>query len=61
MDLAAGAKFPINSLYDLVDVEVEVEINGSRTKLQSPWTSDSIPQDMPSLMNRLSYRGESVY
>ncbi len=54
MNLAAGAQFPINSLYDLVDVEVRVEIDGATKTLQSPWTLDNIQTDMPILMDRLS-------
>jgi len=54
MDLSGGAKVQINSLYDLVDAEVEVEINKSKTTLKSPFTLANLATDMPKLQDRLS-------
>lgn len=61
MNLAGGARFTINSLYDLIDAEVEVEIDGVRTTLQSPWTSDNMAEFLPSLLDRLTtVRGQYI-
>jgi len=54
MELSDGANFNINSLYDLVDAEVEVEVNGTRTTLQSPFSSENLAEYMPDLLNRLT-------
>jgi len=54
MDLAGGAKVTINSLYDLVDMQVEAEIDGTTTTLNSPWTSENLQNDMPILQERLT-------
>lgn len=39
LDLTQGAAQQISSLYELIDAEVEAEINGQTTTLQSPWSS----------------------
>lgn len=58
MDLRAGASFEINSIYDLIDVEVEVEINSVMTTLSSPWTSSDMTSYLPDLLERCSTSGE---
>jgi len=58
MDLRAGASLEINSIYDLIDVEVEVEINGVMTTLSSPWTSSEMTSYLPDLLERSSVSGE---
>jgi len=40
LDISPGKQFTINSLYDLVDAEVEAQIDNSTQTLASPWTSD---------------------
>lgn len=52
LDLSAGASTEIDSLYELIDAEVEAEIDGSRTTLISPWSSDisSLQEDLPILL-----------
>jgi hypothetical protein len=40
MDLSRGGSYKFDSLYDLIDAVVEVEIDGVPTELTSPWTSD---------------------
>jgi Type II secretion system (T2SS), protein K len=54
MDLSGGAKVKINSLYDLVDAEVEVKVNGTTSTMKSPFTLANIATDMPKLQDRLS-------
>jgi type II secretory pathway component PulK len=49
MDLAAGAKFEIKSLYDLVGRQVDATVNGQPQTLSSPWSEGSITTDMPIL------------
>lgn len=41
MDLTGGAKYEIKSLYDLIGSQVEVQINGQATLLESPWSADA--------------------
>lgn len=41
MDLTGGAKYEIKSLYDLIGSQVEVQINGQATLLDSPWSADA--------------------
>jgi hypothetical protein len=56
MNLATGAQFKFNSIYDLVDAEVDAEVDGVSTTLASPWTSDAadMQEYLPDLMDRLS-------
>lgn len=58
MDLSGGAKFTINSIYDLIDAEVEVEIDGAMQTLKSPFTSDDMTSYLPPLLDRLSTTGD---
>jgi DNA uptake protein ComE-like DNA-binding protein len=51
MNLAAGAKVTINSLYELVGAQVEIEIDGVMTTLDSPWPIDSMEQLLPELFD----------
>lgn len=41
MDLSQPPKAQFRSLYDLIDAQVKVQINGAETTLNSPWTSQS--------------------
>jgi DNA uptake protein ComE-like DNA-binding protein len=43
IDLTNGGQQQINSLYDLVGIEVEIEIDGTKTTLESPWAEDANP------------------
>lgn len=56
LDLSQGGSQKIESLYELIDAEVEGEINGSRTKIVSPWTSDpgDLAENLPILFDTLS-------
>ena len=56
MDLSAGAAFTINSIYDLVGSEVEIEIDGTKTTLTSPWPADaaSMTTNLPILHDILT-------
>jgi hypothetical protein len=56
MDLAPGAKVAIISLYELVDAEVIVKIEGTDTTLQSPWTTSggALAQSLPALLEGMT-------
>ncbi|MFG0335100.1 MAG: general secretion pathway protein GspK [Maioricimonas sp. JB049] len=56
LDLSKGGSQKIESLYELIDAEVEGQINGSRTTLTSPWTSDpgDLIENLPILFDVLS-------
>lgn len=54
MDLSGGAKFTINSLYELVDVEVNAQINNASTTLKSPWSSANLTQMWPQVLEKLT-------
>lgn len=41
LDLTQGAQQEIDSLFELIDAEVEAEIDGTRKTLNSPWSSGS--------------------
>jgi hypothetical protein len=49
MDLSKGAQYEIGSLYDLIDRQVQVEINGSQQTLSSPFTLSNIQEALPQL------------
>ncbi|MDF1743678.1 MAG: type II secretion system protein GspK [Gimesia sp.] len=51
IDLSGGGIFTINSLFDLIGSEVETEIDGQKTTLQSPWLADpaAMTVDLPIL------------
>ncbi len=53
MDLSKGASQKITSLYDLIGTQVDVEIDGSPTTLDSPWTDAAadMQQYLPELMD----------
>ncbi|MFM8580875.1 MAG: hypothetical protein ACKOFW_05170, partial [Planctomycetaceae bacterium] len=40
IDLTAGAKAQLQSLYELIGAEVQVTVNGTSTILASPWQAD---------------------
>ncbi|MCA9014375.1 MAG: general secretion pathway protein GspK [Planctomycetaceae bacterium] len=40
MDLSGGGAYTINSIFDLIGSEVEIEIDGQKTTLTSPWSAD---------------------
>ncbi len=56
IDLLKGKQATIKSIYDLIDAQVSVEVDGKVQTLDSPWTSD--PSDMqhylPELMDKLT-------
>lgn len=56
LDLSDGGVFRIDSLYDLVDAEVDIEVDGTATTLVSPWTSNAgdMQAYLPDLMDQLS-------
>ncbi|GAB4148293.1 MAG: type II secretion system protein GspK [Planctomycetaceae bacterium] len=58
MDLSGGAKFKINSFYDLVDAEVTVTVDGSEITLKSPWSSSDLPNYISDVLNRVSTTGD---
>ncbi len=62
LDLSAGSSTEIRSLYDLIDAEVDVEIDGTMTTLASPWLSDpgELQATLPLLLDSLTVSSESV-
>lgn len=61
LDLSAGASTEIRSIYDLIDAEVEVEIDGSEQTLTSPWSSDpgELQATLPILLDTFTVTSES--
>jgi len=62
LDISPGKQFTINSIYDLVDAEVEAQIDERTETLASPWTSDAnAMQDyLPDLMDALTTSDKEV-
>ena len=63
IDLSKGGSVKVNSLYDLVGVQVSIMVNGTTTTLDSPWKSE--PADMksslPLLLDKLTTKsGTSI-
>ncbi len=56
MDLSKGAKYDLKSLYELIGAQVEVEIEGQKQLLQSPWAADSgsMQSYLPTLLDALT-------
>ena len=54
MDLSGGATADLSSLYDLVDREVTVEIEGAETTLSSPFQSSAMVEALPDLLDRVT-------
>jgi DNA uptake protein ComE-like DNA-binding protein len=56
IDLTAGAKVQLNSLYDLIGTQVQVNVNGSPTVLDSPFTADAaaMREYLPKLLDALA-------
>lgn len=63
MDLTAGGKVKINSVYDLIGVQVKAEIDGVSTVLDSPWPEepDAMASYLPDLMDKISTQGSEQY
>ena len=54
MDLSAGAKMNIASLYELVDAQVTVTIDKTSKTLDSPWASGSLSTTLPTLLEKMT-------
>ena len=55
MDLSPGAKVTIVSLYELVDSQVTVAIDGTDTTLDSPWSSSGgLATSLPTLLEEMT-------
>jgi hypothetical protein len=56
LDLTQSPSTEIESLYELIDAEVEAEIDGEETTLTSPWTSDagSLAESLPLIFGTLT-------
>lgn len=63
MDLTNGGKVKINSVYDLIGVKVQGQIDGTNQTIESPWSADlgAIPSYMPELLDKLSVTGTDQY
>lgn len=60
MDLADGGEYPINSLFDLIDAEVEATIDGAPQKLISPWSSRDVLSYFPAIDEALGVKTDTV-
>ncbi len=62
MDLSAGAGTSIVSLYELVDAQVTVEIDGTETTLDSPWstTGGALSTTLTTLLEKMSTTSAST-
>ena len=56
MDLSKGAKHDLKSLYELIGAQVEVEIEGQKQLINSPWAPDSgsMQTYLPTLLDALT-------
>lgn len=56
IDLIEPPKAQFRSIYDLIDAQVQIEINGAQTTLPSPWTSDpgTLLSTLPELEEKLT-------
>ncbi len=56
LDLTKSPEVEIESLYELIDAEVEAEIDGEDVTLTSPWTSDpgSLVESLPLIFGTLT-------
>ncbi len=64
MDLAAGAKYQIKSLWELIDPETarcDVTVDGTETEVVSPWSADpgTLGSLLPTIMDTLSTTSDS--
>jgi DNA uptake protein ComE-like DNA-binding protein len=62
LDLTQTAIFSFRSIYDLIDAEVSIEVDGVPVTLTSPWTSNpgSLLSEMPELEQMLSVGDDAV-
>ncbi len=63
MDLTAGGKVKINSVYDLIGVQVRAQIDGVSTVLESPWKDEpaAIESYLPELTDVISAQGADQF
>lgn len=56
MDLSKGAQHEIQSLYELIGTRTEVEIEGTKQILESPWSADVVAMEgyLPALLDTLT-------
>lgn len=62
MDLSAGAKVTIKTIYELIDVQVEATVNNGRVTLSSPWSSDlaRMGEYLPDVTDKLSITADEM-
>lgn len=62
MDLSAGASTEIRSIYELIDAEVDVEVDGQMTTLVSPWSSDpgELQATLPEILDAFTVTDQSL-
>jgi len=60
MDLSKGAKFTIDSLYDLIGAQVKMTVSGTPVVLESPWSDDAqtLTGYLPQLIDTLTITEE---
>ena len=60
LDLLQTPQYPINSVFDLVDAEVDCEVDGQPTTLNSPWTSANLVDILPGLYDMFTSNEDPV-
>lgn len=63
MDLTNGGKNKINSIYDLIGVQVSAKVDGNTKVLDSPWSQEpnAMGTYLPELMNLISTSGSDQF
>jgi hypothetical protein len=60
LDLLQTPQYPINSIFDLIDAEVDCEVDGQPTTLTSPWTSADMVNSLPDLYDMFTSNEDPV-
>lgn len=63
LDLTAGGKVKINSVYDLIGVQVRATVDSVATVLDSPWKDEpgAISSYLPDLVDKISTQGADQF
>jgi hypothetical protein len=62
LELTEKGSVNIDSIFDLLDAEVQVKVNGRDTTLKSPWSSsaDQLSGYLPALLDKLTTSGNAT-
>lgn len=61
LDLAAGSKRTIRSIYELIGAQVNATVNGQQVTLDSPWAADpgNLQMNLPTLLDQFTITDET--